>query len=97
MKFYSDVTKQLYESERELRKAEAVAEKEKQALEEKKAEKAKRAKEIEVAFERVEQARKDANELVNTFIKDYGSFHSTIKTSKTLYPDLWSWLFDIPF
>ena len=43
---------------------------------------AKRAKEVETAISAAESAQKKANKLLNDFLKDYGSFHATIKTPK---------------
>lgn len=88
MKYYSDVTKRLYDTAEELNKAETAvikAEQErKAALEKKQAEQAKlkeqraaRAQEITDAIKARDEAQKKVNELVNKFVKDYGSYHYT--------------------
>ena len=75
MKFYSDVTKKLYETQEDLIKAE-------KEIKDKESNRAKRAKEVETAISAAEAAQKKANKLLNDFLKDYGSFHATIKTPK---------------
>ncbi len=88
MKYYSDVTKKLYETAEELNKAETAivkAEQErKAALAKKQAEQAKlkeqraaRAQEVTEAIRVRDEAQKKVNELVNKFVKDYGSYHYT--------------------
>lgn len=80
MKYYSEVTGQVYSTIEDLKKAETeVAAKE--AIEKaKKEERAKRAKEVDAAFEEVKIAQKKANELLKKFTDDYGSYHTTIKS-----------------
>ena len=88
MKYYSDVTKKLYETAEELNKAETAVVKAEQerkaALEKKQAEQAKlkeqraaRAQEVTEAIRVRDEAQKKVNELVNNFVKDYGSYHYT--------------------
>lgn len=75
MKYYSDETKKLYDTEEALKAAEKAvveARKEKEKLKE---QRSARAKEVEDAFKAVEQAQARAYELLNAFTKDYGSFH----------------------
>lgn len=79
MKYFSEKTKELYESVAELEKAETYFDKQKQAELEKKNLRAKRAKEVEDAFRAANEARTKANELLVAFNKDYGSFHMTLK------------------
>ena len=76
MKYYSDVTKQLYESKEELIKAEVEATKAK-------TDRAERAKEVTEALKAANEASKKANKLLNEFVKDYGSFKTTIKDTDT--------------
>lgn len=64
MKYYSEVTKKLYDSEKDLTAAEAEVTKSK-------ADRAKEAKEVTEAI-------KIANEKLNAFIKKYGSFKTTL-------------------
>lgn len=82
MKFYSEVTKKIYDSEKELIEAE-------KALNESKDKRASRAKEVEDAFKVARDAQKKANQLLSAFVKDYGSFKTTIKDED---PFFWSWL-----
>lgn len=82
MKFYSEVTKQLYDTADALTKAEAAAEKAKAAEEEKKKARAARAKEVEDAYKAILDAQQKYVELKNKFIEDYGSFHISL-TQKT--------------
>ena len=93
MKYYSEDLKRLFDSEDELTKAEAKAKevalaketKEKQLREER----ASRAKEVEEALKAARDAEKKANKLMNDFVNDYGSFHTTIKD--TFDPFDWFW------
>lgn len=85
MKYYSEKTKRMYDTEKDLVTAEKeleIAEAEKQKMIEKRKE---RAEEVEAAFEK-------ANELLGKFIEDYGSFHTTIKSGRSLFDrlfDIW--------
>lgn len=85
MKFYSEVTKRLYDSQDELTKDErkvATAEAEKKAAESKKsAERAARAKEVEDAYKAEVEAHAKYIKLRNQFVDDYGSFHMSYTTS----------------
>lgn len=88
MRYYSDKLKKLYDSEKELKAAE-------DELAEQEAEKAKlaetrkvRALEVEDAYKKTLEARKEArelikkadesyNDLLKKFVKDFGSYHMT--------------------
>ena len=88
MKYYSDVTKKFYNDVKVLEADEAAVVK---AEEERKAElikkqeadkklkeqRAARADEITQAIKERDAAQKKVNELINKFIKDYGSYHYT--------------------
>ena len=89
MKFYSEVTKKLYDTEADLNDAEGAikkAESEKKAREAKlKNERAARAKIVDAAFEDYRKAKEiakkkysDANDLLDAFVKDYGTYHVSI-------------------
>lgn len=79
MKYYSDKTKKLYDSVELLNEAE-MAYDEVHAAELKKAEQKKNAAEaIKAARKAVIDAQSRYNELVNQFIKDYGSYHETYR------------------
>lgn len=109
MKFYSEVTKQLYDTAEALSEAEAkrAAEiTEKKAREEAEAKKkAARAAEVETAMNESLEAAKIATEkqnhyveLRNAFIKDYGSWHMTVsdkdvKQKSSTINDLFDFLF----
>ena len=79
MKYYSDKTKKLYDSVELLTEAE-MAYDEAHAAELKRAEEKKqRAEEIKAARQEILAAQNKYNELVNKFIKDYGSYHETYR------------------
>lgn len=72
MKYYSEILKNLYDSKEDLIKAETEATKAK-------ADRAERAKEVTEAIKEANKAQKKANALLSEFVKDYGSFKTTIK------------------
>ena len=89
MKYYSEKTKKLYDSEEELNKAEvALSEKE---LETKKLrdERAKRAKEVDDAYNKYV-------ELLKAFVKDYHYYHRSLKDKDVDWVD---WFYNnwLPF
>lgn len=85
MKFYSDITKKLYDTSEALKKDEKAvtnSEAEKKAAEAKKsAERAARAKEVEDAYKAEVEAHAKYIKLRNQFVDDYGSFHMSYTTS----------------
>lgn len=87
MKYYSEVTKKLYDSENELALAEAkVKAAEAQKLEEEKAKKQKRAtraKEVEKALKEANEAQAKAIKMLKDFTNDYGYFHMSYSTEDT--------------
>ena len=93
MKYYSEDLKRLFDNEDELTKAEAEAKKVALAKETKekqlREERATRAKEVEDALKAARDAEKKANKLMNNFVQDYGSFHTTIKD--VFDPFDWFW------
>lgn len=93
MKYYSEELKKLFNTQEELTEAENKAKEVALAKEEKektlREERATRAKEVEEAFKAARDAEKKANKLMNTFLKDYGSFHTTIKD--VVDPFDWFW------
>ena len=97
MKFYSEQLNKLFNSVEELKAAEDKVNAEKRAAEEKqaqlKAQREKRAKEVEDAFKFAAEAQKKANELLNAFVKDYGSFHTTMKNAPVSIWDIFNDLF----
>ena len=84
MKFYSDVTQRLYNTEQELVKAETEAKeveaKRIAAEKAKKETRAKRAKEVEDALKFANEAQAEAVRLLKDFTKDYGYFHMSYST-----------------
>lgn len=84
MKFYSELTKRLYNTEKELIEAETKvknAEAEKIAAEKAKKEaRAIRAKEVENAIKEAAKAQEKASTLLKNFVNDYGYFHTSYTT-----------------
>lgn len=79
MKYYSDKTKKLYASVELLNEAEKAYD-ELHAAELKKAEERKsRADEVKEARIAAIEAQRKYNDLLNKFVKDYGSYHETYK------------------
>ena len=95
MKFYSEITKQFYEDIEVCKAEEAAAiqaqEEEKASKIKLKEERANRAKEVEEAYKIAHEAYKQADQLMEKFLQDYGSFHSTVKE---VQPSINNW-FDI--
>lgn len=99
MKYYSEVTKTLFDNEKALKEAEnkVLKEREEKELAEKKKsdERAARAKEVEAAYEAFCEAQKVATEkrkayqkLLEAFLADYKQFHATIRSSGSLIDDM---------
>lgn len=87
MRYYSDVTKKVYNTEKELVEAEAKikAETEAKARAEKvkTEQRATRAKEVEAALKEANKARNKAVKLLQDFTRDYGYFHMTYCLDET--------------
>ena len=85
MKFYSEELKKFFDTEEDCVDAEERAYIAKQEEEEKKTklaeERKARADEIKAAYEAVQTATKEYNELVKKFINDFGSYHMTYTSS----------------
>lgn len=77
--FYSDITKKTYETEEACLEAEKLVAAENEKKEALAAERGKRAKEVEDAYERAMEANKTAYDLMQEFLKDYHTFHFTFK------------------
>lgn len=82
MKFYSEKTKKIYDTEEELNKAELAVDKKKVARET-------RAKEVEKAIKEAEAASEKAHKLLADFCKDYGAYHTSISNVKDFDPFDW--------
>ena len=91
MKFYSELTKNFYESEDACKQAESKFNKElaeKEAKEKAlKAERKQRAEEVNAAYTAIKEAEKHYCELRDQFVKDYGSFHMTFTDTGSLFFD----------
>ena len=79
MKYFSEITEKVYDTPEELETAEKEVLDEQKAQEEKLAKRAERAKEVEAAYAKAAEVKEQADELLNEFLKDYGSFHTTLK------------------
>lgn len=87
MKFYSEITKNLYDTKEDLVKAEVAATKAK-------SDRAEKAKEVTELLKVASDATKKANKALSDFIKEYGSFKTTLK-DEDVVTDLNFWdLFD---
>ena len=98
MKYFSEITKKVYDSTEELETAENEVLDEQKAQEEKLAKRAERAKEVEAAYAKAAEAKEQADELLNEFLKDYGSFHTTVKKPIkriNIFDDWFNSFFDI--
>lgn len=72
MKYYSQITKDLYDTKEALIEAEVEATKAK-------SDRAEKAKEVTQLLKEANEAQKKANAALKEFIKEYGSFKTTIK------------------
>ena len=88
MKIFSEKTKKIYptveaceaaEAEYDLKQAQ-IAEERKKLAETRK----ERAKEVEDAYQAAVAAQKTFLELRNKFVKDYGSFHMTVRNTEAM-------------
>ena len=89
MKFYSEQLNKLFDSEEACVKAEdahakavAEAEAKKKALSD---ERANRAKKVEDFYKQAIEAKKAYDTELRAFLKDYGSFHATFKTTDPFF------------
>lgn len=96
MKFYSEQLNKLFDTAEELQAAEEKVNAAKKAEEERKAnlkaQREERAKTVEEAFKVASEAQKQANKLLSEFIKDYGSYHTSVKEA---IPSLWETFFGL--
>jgi uncharacterized protein YcbK (DUF882 family) len=96
MKFYSEQLNKLFNTAEELQAAEDKVNAAKKAEEERKAQlkaqREERAKAVEEAFKVAGEAQKQANKLLNEFIRDYGSYHTSVKEA---VPSLWDTFFGL--
>lgn len=98
MKYYSENTRRFYDSEQECAQAEIEYNKKLAAEKAKKEElsnaRKMRANEVEEAYKAVLEAQKVYREKLNAFVKDYGSFHMTLKTGEDNPFNLFESFFD---
>jgi len=94
MKYYSEILNKAFDTEKECLKAEqeAAAARKKAELEEKarKEARAARAVEVEQALKDAKAAEKKAEDLLKAFVKDYGSYHTTLKGADAYIPSFGS-------
>lgn len=77
MKYYSEKTMKVYDKVEELNTAEKEYDEAHAAEIAKKKERKERAEEIDEARKQVIEAQKHYDELIDKFVKDYGSYHTT--------------------
>lgn len=80
MRYYSDVCHKLFDSQKELEKAEKNIMNRNDEEAKKKAERKTDADKVQAAYDKVVEDCKEYNKLVNEFVKKYGSYHKTIDT-----------------
>lgn len=97
MKYYSELTDNLYDTQEELEMAEQKEQKKKEQEKVKKAERAAAAKEVEKAFLDADAAKKSAMDKLTDFCVKYGSFRTSIDsdTLNGIKPSIFSQLFDM--
>ena len=87
MKYYSETLKRLFETADECAQAEAAQERAKAEAEAKKKALAEgrtnRAKEVEELYKAAVEAKKAYNKALDAFVKDYGSFHFSVREPST--------------
>ena len=79
MKYYSEKLNLLYDSAEELQNAEDKATAEEQKKLALKSQREERAKAVGQALQESNAAQKKANDLLRDFVKDYGSFHTSLR------------------
>lgn len=98
MKYYSENTRKFYDSEQECAQAEIEYSKKLAAEKAKKEElsnaRKARANEVEEAYKAILEAQKVYREKLNAFMKDYGSFHMTLRTGEDNPFNLFESFFD---
>lgn len=86
MKYYSELTKKMYDTEDELNSAESE-------MKSRQTERGEAAKKVEDALKKVADDRKEAERLLEEFTEKYGAFHTSIK-DPTTFKSFFDWLFD---
>ena len=94
MKYFSEKTKKTYDTEEACLAAEKELDEAAAKKEELLAKRKERAAEIEEAYKAVLEASKIYRAKLNEFVKDYGSFHMTLRTGEGNPFDLFDRFFD---
>lgn len=89
---YSKKLNKVFDTVAELEAAEKELSEKELAEKKKKEERSARAKEVEEAYKKVDEAKKVADDLLEAFIKDYGSYHTSVKEVKPT--SVLDWFFD---
>ena len=88
MKYYSELTKDFYENEKDCLHAEKKFRKEAEEVEAERRRaievRRQRAAEVEQARDNFMKARKEYNELLNRFCNDYGAYSCSFKSPETI-------------
>lgn len=89
MKYFSEKLNKLFDTDKECAEAEAAHEKAVAEAEAKKKalanERAERAKKVEDLYKAFLEARKAYDDELKLFVKDYGSYHTTIKFQHPIF------------
>ena len=83
MKYYSEKLKKVYDTVEQLQAAEVEYDKAHAAELAKQAERKRRAAEVSEARKAAADAQKKYSDLLNKFVKDYGSYHATYTDEDT--------------
>jgi hypothetical protein len=94
MKYYSEKTKQMYDDTAALEVAEEKYDKEHAAEIAKKEARAAAAKKVEDLYKDANAKYKEANDALKAFVKEYGSYHTTITNADVPTRTLIDHLFD---
>lgn len=95
-RYYSEVLNKTFDTEAECVEAEKAYEEKHKAELQLKEERATEAKAVEEAYKKAEEARKEADKLLEAFLKKYKAFHSTTTQvpTKSLFDIFFNnWLF----
>ena len=92
MKYYSEKLKKVYDTVEQLKTAETEYDKAHAAEIAKQKERKERAEEIDAARKEVIKAQEHYDDLINKFVKDYGSFHTTMKDAPV---SIWDAFFNL--
>lgn len=97
MKYFSEHLNKLFDSEEELKKAEAAkvaadeeAKAKKEALSKARKE---RATAIDELLKKRKELDKEIQKALTEFTKDYGSYHTSYRNAEDLFDSFWDWFF----